>query len=98
MSAARHGLAVLVAAAVVIAAFGAGSARAAESPTAAILLRPARVFDGSAMHAGWRVLVQGERIAAVGPDVSAPVGAREIDLPNDTLIPGLIEGHGHLFL
>src|SRR6185436_20164120 len=32
----------------------------------ALLLKPARVFDGTTLHAGWRVLVQGDRIAAVG--------------------------------
>ena len=62
-----------------------------------ILLRPARVFDGTTMHTGWRVLVRGERIAAVGSDVTA-AGAREIELADATLVPGLIEGHSHLFL
>src|SRR5262245_44514781 len=67
---------------------------AADTP---ILLRPARVFDGTMMHAGWRVLVKGDRIVAAGSDVTA-AGAREIDLPGTTLVPGLIEGHSHLFL
>jgi imidazolonepropionase-like amidohydrolase len=67
---------------------------AAETP---ILLRPARVFDGTTMHAGWRVLVKGDRIVAAGSDVTA-AGAREIDLSAATLVPGLIEGHSHLFL
>ena len=74
------------------------SAPAAEPAVeTAILLRPARVFDGTTMHTGWRVLVRGERIAAVGNDVTA-AGAREIELADATLIPGLIEGHSHLFL
>jgi imidazolonepropionase-like amidohydrolase len=72
------------------------------SPAAAdtILLRPARVFDGvnPQPHVGWSVLVEGDKIAAVGPNVSAPAGARTIDLPGETLIPGMIEGHSHLFL
>src|SRR5947199_138644 len=65
-----------------------------------ILLRPARVFDGvdPRPHAGWSVLVDGDRIAAAGPNLAAPAGARVIDLPGATLIPGLIEGHSHLFL
>jgi len=64
------------------------------------LLRPAQVFDGvdPAPHLGWEVLVEGERIAAVGPNITAPAGTTVIDLPGQTLIPGLIEGHGHLFL
>ncbi|MFL6851188.1 MAG: amidohydrolase family protein [Sphingomicrobium sp.] len=72
------------------------------APTAAepILLRPARVFDGVSpqAHEGWSVLVDGERIAAAGPNLSAPAGARTIDLPGMTLVPGMIEGHSHLFL
>ncbi|HEX9367101.1 MAG TPA: amidohydrolase family protein, partial [Vicinamibacterales bacterium] len=49
-------------------------------------------------HESWSVLVEGDRIAAVGPNLAAPAGARTIDLPGATLIPGMIEGHGHLFL
>lgn len=70
------------------------------SVAAPILLQPAQVFDGAdpVAHPGWRVLVEGERIVAVGPDVTAPAGARVIALPGMTLMPGMIEGHGHLFL
>src|SRR5437868_7343568 len=73
---------------------------AAEAPKQALLLKPARVFDGldGKTHAGWQVLVEGDRIAAVGPNLSAPADAKVIDLPGETLLPGLIEGHGHLFL
>src|SRR5947207_9503742 len=65
-----------------------------------ILLRPARVFDGvnRQPHEGWSVLVDGDRIAAVGPNLAAPAGARVVDLPGATLMPGMIEGHSHLFL
>jgi len=73
---------------------------AAEAPKQAVLLKPARVFDGldGKTHAGWQVLVEGDRIAAVGPNLSAPADAKVIDLPGETLMPGMIEGHGHLFL
>jgi imidazolonepropionase-like amidohydrolase len=64
------------------------------------LLRPAQVFDGvdPHAHAGWSVLIDGDRIVAAGPNVTAPVGAQTIDLPGTTLMPGMIEGHSHLFL
>ena len=65
---------------------------------AAILLKPDAVFDGQALHPGWQVLVDGDKIAAAGPNLTAPAEAEVIDLAGDTLIPGMIEGHGHLFL
>lgn len=68
-------------------------------PTA-LLLKPDRVFDGTnpVPHAGWQVLVHGEQIVAVGPALAVPKGTRTVSLPGQTLIPGMIEGHGHLFL
>jgi imidazolonepropionase-like amidohydrolase len=63
------------------------------------ILKPARVFDGDAMHEGWAVRVKGDRIDAVGPDAAAGAsGARTIDLPGTTLTPGLVEGHSHVLL
>ncbi len=75
-------------------------AAAQPKPESIYLLKPARVFDGVSLrpHAGWSVLVRGNRIEAVGADIGAPVGAQVIDLPGMTLMPGLIEGHSHLFL
>src|SRR3954462_14893576 len=65
-----------------------------------ILLHPARVFDGTdpRPHEGWSGLVRGAKIEAAGPGLAAPAGARQIDLPGTTLMPGMIEGHSHLFL
>ena len=64
------------------------------------ILKPARVFDGEAMHEGWVVLVQGREIVAAGTaaEVTAPAGAERVALPGLTLLPGLIEGHSHLLL
>src|SRR6185295_5389487 len=77
---------------------GALGSVAAYADEPATLLVPARVFDGATMHAGWQVLVSGDRITAAGASMPAPADARRIDLGGMTLLPGLIEGHGHLFL
>jgi imidazolonepropionase-like amidohydrolase len=73
-------------------------AQNAPAPSVTIL-KPARVFDGEAMHEGWAVRVKGDRIDAAGPAASvAAAGAAAIDLPGTTLTPGLVEGHSHILL
>lgn len=64
------------------------------------LLKPAHVFDGESaqLHDNWVVLVRGEKIEAVGPASTVPAGAKVIDLPGLTLMPGLIEAHSHILL
>jgi imidazolonepropionase-like amidohydrolase len=68
----------------------------------AIVLKPASVFDGAAVkpHAGWVVVVRGQRIEAAGPkeQVQIPDDARVVELPGMTLMPGLIDAHVHLLL
>lgn len=72
----------------------------ASSP--AVRLRPALVFtsaDGRT-HAGWEVLVVGNRIESVGPapTIHTSSDTETIDLPGTTLLPGLMDLHSHLFL
>ncbi|HEU4699300.1 MAG TPA: amidohydrolase family protein [Gemmatimonadales bacterium] len=81
---------------------------AAQQPTPApdtartVVLQPDAVWDGvaDAPARGWVVVVRGSRIAALGPAerVPVPAGAERLALPGTTLLPGLIEGHSHLFL
>jgi len=51
------------------------------------------------MHNGWVVLVHNNKIEAAGDmNFKLPANTRVIELKGATLLPGLIEGHSHLFL
>ena len=64
-----------------------------------ILLKPDRVFDGEQMQTGWVVLVKNNKIEQAGAmQFKLPAGTKVIELKGMTLLPGLIEGHSHLFL
>jgi imidazolonepropionase-like amidohydrolase len=75
---------------------------AAEDTSRSFVLIPDAVWDGvaDAARPGWVVVVRGSSIAAVGPaaTTAVPAGAERITLAGTTLMPGLIEGHSHLFL
>jgi imidazolonepropionase-like amidohydrolase len=75
---------------------------AAAADPVVYLLKPARVFDGvdPKPHDGWAVIVRGDRIESAGllQTLTASSDVTVVDLPGDTLMPGLIEGHSHLFL
>jgi imidazolonepropionase-like amidohydrolase len=65
------------------------------------LLTPARVWTGDgAPHANWAVLITDSKIAAVGSieTIKIPAGAERINLPDTTLIPGLMDLHSHVLL
>jgi len=91
---------VIALAAVTVSASGQRPGRGAGAAAEVTVLRPARVFDGDALHEGWAVVVRGQRIDAVGPAASlaGPAGASSIDLAGLTLMPGLIEAHSHVLL
>lgn len=42
------------------------------------------------------IVIQDDKIASVGSETQNPTGARIIDLPNATVLPGLIDAHTHL--
>lgn len=78
-------------------AFTLSLAAAAQAP---VLLRAAAVLNvetGAYTRPGM-ILVENGRITAVGANLTAPAGAKTIDLGNLTLLPGLIDAHVHLFL
>jgi imidazolonepropionase-like amidohydrolase len=83
-------------------AIGCMSATAAtqQLPNHPIVLHAARLLelDTGRMLSPGEILVEGERISAVGSTVSHPADAQLIDLGDTTLLPGLIDAHVHLFL
>lgn len=72
----------------------------AESSSHALVLRAARMLDveSGKVVSPAEILIQGDRIDAVGGTVAHPTGAEVIDLGDTTLMPGLIDAHVHLFL
>lgn len=87
-----------VACAVALALPAAVVAQQASAPP--IVLHAARLLEvdtGNLVRPG-EILIEGERIKAVGTTVEHPQGATVIDLGDTTLLPGLIDAHVHLFL
>jgi imidazolonepropionase-like amidohydrolase len=70
-------------------------------PESVVALAHVRVIDGTGAAAlmDQTIVIQGGRIAAVGPAGSVPVpaGARVMDLTGHTVIPGMVGMHDHLF-
>lgn len=78
-----------------------GGAHVCAQAPGLIAVKAGRLFDSKAarMVAGQVVLIQDERITAVGGDgqVQIPAGARIVDLSQATVLPGLIDAHTHMF-
>jgi imidazolonepropionase-like amidohydrolase len=66
-----------------------------------LVIRAGQLFDGKSdgLSRDQVIVVQGDRIAEVGPaaSVKVPAGVEQIDLGTGTVLPGLIEGHNHMF-
>src|SRR3984893_13722287 len=66
-----------------------------------IAIRAGHMFDSNTgqMRNSQVVLLNGERITAVGPEaqIKIPAGVQVIDLSHATVLPGLIDGHTHMF-
>ena len=67
----------------------------------AVVIHAGQLFDGKSdrLVSNQVIVIQGDRIAETGPaaSVKIPAGAEDIDLATGTVLPGLIEGHNHMF-
>jgi imidazolonepropionase-like amidohydrolase len=70
----------------------------AQSPPPIALVGGA-VIDGTgaARVENTTVLIEGDRITAVGRDLAIPAGAKVVDVSGKTLVPGLFDMHGHYY-
>jgi imidazolonepropionase-like amidohydrolase len=66
-----------------------------------LAIRAGRLFDGKSddLKKQQVILIEGARIVQVGSanDVPIPPGTDVLDLTNATVLPGLIDGHTHVF-
>jgi imidazolonepropionase-like amidohydrolase len=64
-----------------------------------IALRAGAVLDpdSATSSANQTLLIEGGKITAIGNNVMVPPGATLIDLSSQTVMPGLIDAHTHLF-
>jgi imidazolonepropionase-like amidohydrolase len=75
-----------------------------KAPTPVVLIKAGRLIDVRAGRVveNQGILIEGERIKAVGPLVgiekSAPPAARVIDLSRATVLPGVADCHTHILL
>jgi imidazolonepropionase-like amidohydrolase len=67
-----------------------------------VVIRAGDLFDSKSgkMLENQVILIEGERIKSVGSadSTTIPQGAQEIDLSKATVLPGLIDGHTHVFV
>lgn len=66
-----------------------------------LVVHAGRLFTATsdALLTNQDIVIQGDRIVEVGPadSVRVPAGAQKIDLGNATVLPGMIDGHAHMF-
>ena len=72
----------------------------AQTRGAVIAIKAGKLIDGTSNteQRNVTIVVEGNRITAVGSNIAVPPGARVVDLSDATVMPGLIDAHTHLLL
>ncbi len=78
------------------------AAPASSSPSTVTVIRAGTLIDPAANQPKHNqvIVIRGDKIESVGDAASAtiPAGAKIIDLSHETVLPGMIDSHTHMFL
>jgi imidazolonepropionase-like amidohydrolase len=76
----------------------AAEALAQAPPSSVVAIKAGRLIDPETGTAatGQVIIIEGEKIKAVGPNLAIPTGAKVIDLSALTVLPGLVDAHTHM--
>jgi imidazolonepropionase-like amidohydrolase len=66
-------------------------------PSAAVVIKDVRIFDGDKIIPSGTVVIKDGKIAALGQGIAVPPGATVIDGHGKTLLPGLTDAHVHVW-
>lgn len=82
----------------IVALVGFGSIANGTESAQPIVLRAAYLFDANSRQVtnGGTIVIEGDKIAAVGSNAVAPANAKVVDLGDATLLPGFIDAHTHI--
>ncbi len=72
----------------------------AQTPATVTAIKAGRLIDPETGTASTNqvIIIEGEKIKAVGSNLEIPVGASVIDLSKLTVLPGLVDAHTHMAL